>query len=82
MPSLLAWTSQCQTIYGWVPIQPFQPKQAIFRTGFDFNVFFSGVLEFQLVRSLITHATEDSIDFIHNWAASCEKGRVTYFVHF
>jgi len=30
--------------YGWVSIQPSQPKQAIFRTGFDFNVFFSGRL--------------------------------------
>ena len=38
--------------YGWVLIQPSQPKQAIIRTGFDFNVFFSGVLQFQLVRSL------------------------------
>ena len=38
--------------YGWVPIQPSQPKQAIFRTGFDFTVFFSGILQFQLVRSL------------------------------
>ena len=28
--------------YGWVPIQPSQPKQAIPRTSFDFNVFFSG----------------------------------------
>ena len=28
--------------YGWVSIQPSQPKQAILRTGFDFNVFFSG----------------------------------------
>ena len=38
--------------YGWVPIQPSQPKQAVFRTGFDFTVFFSGILQFQLVRSL------------------------------
>ena len=39
-------------IYGWVPIQPSQPKQAIFRNGFDFTVFFSGILQFHLVRSL------------------------------
>ena len=38
--------------YGWVSIQPSQPKQAIFRTGFDFNVFFSGILQFQLVIGL------------------------------
>ena len=38
--------------YGWVPIRPSKPKQAIFRTGFDFTVFFSGILQFQLVRSL------------------------------
>ena len=29
--------------YGWVSVQPSQPKQAILRTGFDFNVFFSGI---------------------------------------
>ena len=29
--------------YGWVSIQPSQPKQAIPRTGFDLNVFFSGI---------------------------------------
>jgi len=28
-------------IYGLVSIQPSQPKQAILRNGFDFNVFFS-----------------------------------------
>ena len=39
-------------IYGWVPIQPSHSKRAIFRTGFDFTVFFSGSLQFQLVRSL------------------------------
>ena len=27
---------------GLVSIQPSQPKQAILRTGFDFNVFFGG----------------------------------------
>ena len=45
------WKLRMDT-YGWVSIQPSQPKQAIMRTGFDFNVFFSGVLQFQLVRSL------------------------------
>ena len=39
-------------LYGWVPIQPSHSKKAIFRTGFDFTVFFSGILQFQLVRSL------------------------------
>ena len=34
--------------YGRVSIQPSQPEQAIFRTGFDFNVFLNGVLQFQL----------------------------------
>ena len=29
--------------YGLVPIHPSQPKEAILRTGFDFNVFFSGL---------------------------------------
>ena len=38
--------------YGWVSIQPSQLKQANLRTGFDVNVFFRGVLQFQLVRSL------------------------------
>ena len=38
--------------YGWVSLRPFQPKQAILRTGFDFDVFFCKVLQFQLVRSL------------------------------
>ena len=38
--------------YGWVSIQPSQLKLANLRTGFAVNVFFSGVLEFQLVRSL------------------------------
>ena len=33
-------------------IQPSQQKQVILRTGFDSNVFFSGVLQFQLLRSL------------------------------
>ena len=45
------WKLRMDT-YGWVSIQPSQPKQAILRTGFDFNVFFNGVLQFQLVRSL------------------------------
>ena len=35
-----------------IPILPSHPKQATIRTGFDFYVFFSGVLQFQLVRSL------------------------------
>ena len=35
------WKLRMDT-YGWVSIQPSQPKQAILRTGFDFNVFFSG----------------------------------------
>ena len=38
--------------YGWVSIQPSQLKQANPRTSFDVNVFFSGVLQFQLVWSL------------------------------
>ena len=29
-----------------------EKEKAILRTGFDFNAFFSGVLQFQLVRSL------------------------------
>ena len=45
------WKLRMDT-YGWVSIQPYQPKQAIFRTGFNFNVFFNGVLQFQLVQSL------------------------------
>ena len=45
------WKLRMDT-YGWVSTQPSQPKQAILRTGFDFNVFFSGILQFQLVRSL------------------------------
>ena len=45
------WKSRMDTS-GWVSIQPSQPKQAILRTDFDFNVFFSGVVRFQLVRSL------------------------------
>ena len=50
------WKLRMDT-YGWVSIQPSQPKQAILRTGFDFNVFFSGVLQFQLVQSLTRHWT-------------------------
>ena len=47
--------------YGWVPIQPSQPKQAIFRTGFDFTVFFSGILQFQLVQSLTRRWTYSKV---------------------
>ena len=45
------WKLRMDT-YGWVSIQSSQLKQANLRTGFDVNVFFSGVLQFQLVRSL------------------------------
>ena len=46
--------------YGWVSIQPSKTKQAILWTGLDFNVFFSGVLQFQLVQSLTCHWTQSA----------------------
>lgn len=43
--------------YGWVTIQPSQPKQAILWTGFDFSVFFCRILQFLLVLLLTCHWT-------------------------
>ena len=48
---VLHWKLRMGT-YGWVSIQPSQLKQANLRTGLNLNVFFSGGLQFQLVRSL------------------------------
>ena len=45
------WTLRME-MYGWVSIQTSQPKQAILQTSFNFYVFFSAALQFQLVWSL------------------------------
>ena len=42
------WKLRMVLMVAGVPIQPSRPKQAIFRTGLDFTVFFSGFYSFSL----------------------------------
>ena len=42
------WKLRMVLILAGVPIQPSRQKQAIFRTGFDFTVFFSGFYSLSL----------------------------------
>ena len=50
-----------------------QAKQAIFRTGFDFTVFFSGVLQSAMLRKLI-HTKKKLACMTGAWAKRGEQG--------
>ena len=50
------WKLRMDT-YGWVSIQLSQPKQAILRTSFDFDVFFSGL--FRVLACPVAYAPLD-----------------------
>ena len=54
--SVSHWKLRMDT-YGWVSIQLSQPKQAILRTSFDFDVFFSGL--FRVLACPVAYAPLD-----------------------
>ena len=65
------WKLRMDT-YGWVSIQPSQPKQAIFRIGFNVNVFFSRIYRFSFARCLhniglnaLTHSIIITVPYIN-----------------